>query len=204
MTAARRETPQRCEGRYPVPQARDEPFEVTYRCALSVGHLGPHRSEPITDGADDRLGPIGIYERALRSIAANSCCTSCREAALVAEAALREAEPPQECGNFTPLKDGLRAPSIADHYGHGWRAGRNAQMSAGENARGGEALGRVPPAAPSVADAAEMLWVVLANVSGGDWTKQTPEWQEAAARWRDYYFAAVEGVASARQESETP
>jgi hypothetical protein len=77
-------------------------------------------------------------------------------------------------------------------------------MSAGENARGGEALGRVPPAAPSVADAAEMLWVVLANVSGGDWTKQTPEWQEAAARWRDYYFAAVEGVASARQESETP
>lgn len=37
-------------------------------------------------------------------------------------------------------------------------------------------------------DAAEMLWVVLANVSGGDWEKQTPEWQEAAARWRDNYF----------------
>jgi hypothetical protein len=46
------------------------------------------------------------------------------------------------------------------------------------------------PAPPTMADAAEMLWVVLANVSGGDWTKQTPEWQEAAARWRDYYFAA--------------
>ncbi len=43
----------------------------------------------------------------------------------------------------------------------------------------------------SMADAAEMLWVVLANVSGGDWTKQTPEWQEAAARWRDNYFAAL-------------
>jgi hypothetical protein len=42
-----------------------------------------------------------------------------------------------------------------------------------------------------VEDAAEMLWVVLANVSGGDWKKQTPEWQEAAARWRDNYFAAV-------------
>jgi len=40
-------------------------------------------------------------------------------------------------------------------------------------------------------DAGEMLWVVLANVSGGDWTLQTPEWQEAAARWRDAYFAAV-------------
>lgn len=38
-----------------------------------------------------------------------------------------------------------------------------------------------------------MLWVVLANVSGGNWTEQTPEWQEAAARWRDYYFSAVFG-----------
>jgi hypothetical protein len=40
-------------------------------------------------------------------------------------------------------------------------------------------------------DAAEMLWVVLANVSEGDWTKQSVEWQEAAARWRDNYFAAL-------------
>ncbi len=38
------------------------------------------------------------------------------------------------------------------------------------------------------ADAAEMLWVVLANVSGGDWTKQNRDWQEAAARWCDNYF----------------
>ena len=38
---------------------------------------------------------------------------------------------------------------------------------------------------------AEMLWVVLANVSGGDWTKQSHEWQDAAARARDQYFAAL-------------
>jgi hypothetical protein len=43
----------------------------------------------------------------------------------------------------------------------------------------------------ALADAAEMLWVVLANVNGGDWTKQSAEWQEAAARWRDTYFAAI-------------
>lgn len=43
----------------------------------------------------------------------------------------------------------------------------------------------------TVKDAAEMLWVVLANVSGGDWTKQTEDWQEYAARWRDNYFAAI-------------
>ncbi len=42
-----------------------------------------------------------------------------------------------------------------------------------------------------MADAAEMLWVVLANASGGDWNQQTSEWQEAAARWRDNYFAAL-------------
>lgn len=37
-------------------------------------------------------------------------------------------------------------------------------------------------------DAAEMLWVVIANVSEGNWSKQSKEWQEAAARWRDNYF----------------
>lgn len=38
-------------------------------------------------------------------------------------------------------------------------------------------------------DEAEFLWIVLANVSGGDWKQQTPEWQEAAARARDKYHA---------------
>lgn len=37
-------------------------------------------------------------------------------------------------------------------------------------------------------EAAEMLWGVVANVSGGDWTLQSEEWQKAAARWRDNYF----------------
>ena len=46
-------------------------------------------------------------------------------------------------------------------------------------------------------DAAEMLWVVLANVSGGDWAKQNDEWQKAAARWRDNYFKALTGSKAA-------
>lgn len=45
--------------------------------------------------------------------------------------------------------------------------------------------------ADTMTDAAEMLWVVLASVSGGDWTQQPAEWQEAAARWRDNYFAVL-------------
>jgi hypothetical protein len=49
-----------------------------------------------------------------------------------------------------------------------------------------------------MADAAEMLWVVLANVSGGDWTQQSAEWQDAAARWRDNYFAALTVYLDAR------
>lgn len=48
-----------------------------------------------------------------------------------------------------------------------------------------------------LADAAEMLWVCLANVSGSDWSKQSPEWQEAAARWRDFYFDALDGEKNA-------
>ena len=39
---AAREQADRCEGRYPVPGKRDEPFEVTYRCAKREGHAGPH------------------------------------------------------------------------------------------------------------------------------------------------------------------
>lgn len=39
--------------------------------------------------------------------------------------------------------------------------------------------------------AAEMLWSVVANASGGDWTKQSDEWQKAAIRWRDHYHSLI-------------
>ena len=34
----------------------------------------------------------------------------------------------------------------------------------------------------------EAAWGIIANAGNGDWTTQTPEWQDAAARWRDEYF----------------
>jgi hypothetical protein len=40
-------------------------------------------------------------------------------------------------------------------------------------------------------EAAEMLWIAVANVSGSDWTTQTPEWQDAAARFRDLYLSTL-------------
>lgn len=45
--------------------------------------------------------------------------------------------------------------------------------------------------AAQIERAAEMLWVVLANVGNGDWSNQPKDWQEAAVRWRDNYFAAL-------------
>lgn len=39
-------------------------------------------------------------------------------------------------------------------------------------------------------DAAEFLWTVVANASGGDWEKQTEEWKKAACKARDDYHSA--------------
>lgn len=33
----------------------------------------------------------------------------------------------------------------------------------------------------------DLAWGIIANASGGDWDLQSPEWREAAERWRDRY-----------------
>jgi len=38
-------------------------------------------------------------------------------------------------------------------------------------------------------DQLEIAWGVIANAGGGDWSRETAEWQHAAARWRDGYFS---------------
>lgn len=40
-------------------------------------------------------------------------------------------------------------------------------------------------------DAMEAAWVILANVSGGEWTQQSEEWCEAARKWRDNEWHAM-------------
>lgn len=45
----------------------------------------------------------------------------------------------------------------------------------------------------------ELAWGLLANAGDGDWTKETAQWQEAAARWRERYFQA-----SPRSQPATP
>lgn len=48
---------------------------------------------------------------------------------------------------------------------------------------GPEAVRVVVEAARPSTDLLELAWGVIANVSGGDWEKQTEEWQGAAHRW---------------------
>lgn len=45
------------------------------------------------------------------------------------------------------------------------------------------------------ADALEDAWGVIANVSEGDWSQQSPEWREAAERWRDTHLLRKDGGA---------
>lgn len=47
----------------------------------------------------------------------------------------------------------------------------------------------------------EAAWNVIANVGNGDWRAQHPEWQAAAASWREAYHAQL--AASLAEENRT-
>lgn len=34
-------------------------------------------------------------------------------------------------------------------------------------------------------------WAILANVSGGNWSKQNPSWEHAVVQWRAEYFSLL-------------
>jgi hypothetical protein len=34
----------------------------------------------------------------------------------------------------------------------------------------------------------EWAWTIITNAGGGDWTKETQDWQDAAAKWREAFF----------------
>lgn len=37
-------------------------------------------------------------------------------------------------------------------------------------------------------------WTIIANAYEGDWDKATPEWHEAAVRWRNQWHTYLEAV----------
>jgi hypothetical protein len=51
---------------------------------------------------------------------------------------------------------------------------------------------RVEPRPRAQATAVELAWGIIANAGGGDWERETPEWRDAAARWRDEFVGGVE------------
>jgi hypothetical protein len=48
----------------------------------------------------------------------------------------------------------------------------------------------------------EIAWGIIANAGGGDWDKETPEWREAAARWRDEYWPVIMAPLTKRLAAE--
>ena len=46
---------------------------------------------------------------------------------------------------------------------------------------------RCNPSTEDEGDLLEAAWGLIANASGGDWSKADPEWRDAARRWRDKY-----------------
>lgn len=45
-------------------------------------------------------------------------------------------------------------------------------------------------------DFAEWGWTIIANASGGDWGKESKDWQEAAAKYRDDFFSTIKTLES--------
>jgi hypothetical protein len=37
----------------------------------------------------------------------------------------------------------------------------------------------------------EEAWGIIANAGSGDWKKESKDWQEAAATWRDKYHKRI-------------
>ncbi len=43
-------------------------------------------------------------------------------------------------------------------------------------------------------DLVDWAWGIIANVGGGNWDRETPEWQTAAGKWRDRYHDTLHEV----------
>lgn len=54
------------------------------------------------------------------------------------------------------------------------------------------------------ADLEYRAWVLIANVSEGDWTVQTVEWQAAATKWRNDWHAKLDAERTTQEEDGYP
>ncbi|MFI5230756.1 MAG: hypothetical protein ACHQWU_16920 [Gemmatimonadales bacterium] len=66
--------------------------------------------------------------------------------------------------------------------------GRDTPEPAGLRAR----LSTAEAARESDLDLLEAAWGLIANAGGSNWSLESRDWQDAAARWRDKYYARLE------------
>lgn len=60
------------------------------------------------------------------------------------------------------------------------------------------------PGPPNASDLLNAAWAVISNAGGGDWSKETVEWEDAARRWRDDYHAFIAGPLRLPSDERTP
>lgn len=80
----------------------------------------------------------------------------------------------------------------------GWR--HNYEQAEEECTQERERANRAEALFAKALDAAELLWGVVANASGGEWKEQSEEWRGAAVRARDSYHATLD----AQRVANTP
>lgn len=56
--------------------------------------------------------------------------------------------------------------------------------------------------ASASSDLLEFAWGIIANAGGGNWTLETKDWQEAAARFRTEYFKRLNDDRMKKQIAE--
>src|SRR6185436_12323712 len=52
----------------------------------------------------------------------------------------------------------------------------------------------IPVEPPGAAELLDRAQGIISNAGGGDWTRETLEWQQAAAAWRDQYSEWLRGA----------
>jgi hypothetical protein len=51
-------------------------------------------------------------------------------------------------------------------------------------------------------DLLEAAWILIANAGEGDWTRESDDWQQAAAKWRDRWHAWLDEHIHGAQSDE--
>jgi hypothetical protein len=100
-------------------------------------------------------------------------------------------------GKYTVIQEPTGGTRVL-RYGEEWRD------VTGDNVIGGLAweLQESRKRIKRLEDCIETAWGIIANVSGGDWTRQKPHWQEAVVQWRDNDFHPIMKELSERKAKE--